>query len=58
VRFKEHIQAIKGNNDASMFAQHTLNTGPAYGCIEVTMTILHTINKGAHMNILEKFHIY
>jgi hypothetical protein len=32
VRFEEHIQAIKGNKDASVFAQHILNTGHAYGC--------------------------
>jgi hypothetical protein len=58
VRFKEHIQAIKGNKDASMFAQHILNTGHAYGCMEATMMILHSIGKGAHMNTLEMFHIY
>jgi hypothetical protein len=28
------------------------------GCIEDTMTVLHTINKGAHMNTSEKFHIH
>jgi hypothetical protein len=46
------------DKDVSMFAQHILNTGHAYGCIEDIMKILHTISKGAHMNTLEKFHIY
>jgi hypothetical protein len=58
VRFKEHIQAIKGNKHTSVFAQHILNTGHAYGCMRDTMTILNSIGKGAHMNTLEKFHIY
>jgi hypothetical protein len=58
VRFKEHIQAMKGNEDASMLAQHILNTENAYGCTEDTITILHNTAKGAHMNTLEKFHIY
>jgi hypothetical protein len=40
-----------------MFAQHILNTGHVYGCIEDTMMILHTINKGVHTNTLDKFHI-
>jgi hypothetical protein len=58
VKFKEHIQATKGNKAATMFVEHILNTGPAYGCMEDTMTILHNIGKGAHMNTLEKFRIY
>jgi hypothetical protein len=41
-----------------MFAQHILNTGHAYGCMEDAMMILNNIGKGAHVNILEKFHIY
>jgi hypothetical protein len=58
VRFKEHIQAIKGNKEASMLVQHVLNTGHAYGCMEDTMTILQNIGNGAHMNTLERFHFY
>jgi hypothetical protein len=59
VRFKEHIQAIKGNKDASMFVQHIFNTGHAYGPMEDdTMTILHNIGKGAHVNTLERFYVY
>jgi hypothetical protein len=57
VSFKEHIQAMKGNKDASMFSQHILNTGHAYGPMEDTMTILHNIGKGACMNTLERLHI-
>jgi hypothetical protein len=57
-RFKEHIHAIKGHKDTSMFAQHILNTGHAYGGTEDAMKILHKIEKGAHMNTLEKFYIY
>jgi hypothetical protein len=58
VRFKEHIQAINGNKDASMFAQHILKAGRACGCREVTVTILHSINKSAHVIILGKLYIY
>jgi hypothetical protein len=44
-----------------VFFKKTLDDGQSpetYGCIEDTMTVLHTINKGAHMNTSEKFHIY
>jgi hypothetical protein len=57
-RFKEHIRAIKYNSDASTYAQHILNNGHTYGNIHDTMDILKIIQKGRHMNILEKFHIY
>jgi hypothetical protein len=56
VGFKEHIQAINGNKD--LFAQHILKAGRAHGCREDTMTILHSINKSAHINTLENFYIY
>jgi hypothetical protein len=52
VRFKEHIQAIKGNIDASMFAQHILNTGHVYGCMEDTMTITLAHLTAVHSDIL------
>jgi hypothetical protein len=41
-----------------MFAQHILNIGHVYGCMEDTMTILHNIGKGAHMTTSERFCIY
>jgi hypothetical protein len=33
-RFKEHIHAIKGNKDTSLFGQHILNIGHTHGGIE------------------------
>jgi hypothetical protein len=49
---------IAKNNVQSSVAQRILNTGHAYGYIEDTMTILHNIGKGPHMNTLERFHSY
>jgi hypothetical protein len=40
VRFKEHSQAMQGNEDASMLAQHILNIENAYGCTDDTITNL------------------
>jgi hypothetical protein len=57
-RYKEHIHAIKYNKDISTYAQHILNTGHSYGNIQKTMEIIQIIQKGRHMNSLEKFHIY
>jgi hypothetical protein len=58
VRFKEHIQAIKSNKDVSAFAQNILNAEHACGDLEKAVKILHTINKGSHMNTKDKFNIY
>jgi hypothetical protein len=58
VDLKEHIHIIKGNKDTSMFAKHILNTGHAYGGIEDSVRILHKIEKGAHMNTLEKLYLH
>jgi hypothetical protein len=57
-RYKEHIQAIKSNNDNSGYSNHMLNTGHTYGNIADTMKVLKTEKKGKHLNTLEKYHIY
>jgi hypothetical protein len=57
-RSKEHIQAIRSNNDNSGYANHMLNTGHACGSIADTMTVLKTEKKGKLPNTLEKYHIY
>jgi hypothetical protein len=57
-RFKEHIRAIKHNSDTSTYAQHILINVHTNGNINDTMDIIKITQKGRHMNILEKFHIY
>jgi hypothetical protein len=41
IRYKEHIQAIHTNKTTSKYAQHSLDTGQAYGTTEDTLNILH-----------------
>jgi hypothetical protein len=57
-RYKEHILAIKKNNNNSGYSNHILNTGHKYGPITDTMDIKKTHKKGKHMNTLEKYHIH
>jgi hypothetical protein len=44
IRYKEHIHAIRNNNDNSGYSNHTciLNTGHTYGTITDTMEIIKT----------------
>jgi hypothetical protein len=55
IRYKEHMQSIRNNNNNSGYSNHILNTGHTYGTINKTMDI---IKKGKHLNTLEKYHIH
>jgi hypothetical protein len=59
IRYKEHIQAIRNNNNNSGYSNHILNTGHTYGTINDTMDdIIRKGKKGKHLNTLEKYHIH
>ena len=58
LRYIEHQKDFKSGHGSSNFAQHLLENGQAFGTINETMKIFHTIIKGQMMNTLENFHIY
>jgi hypothetical protein len=49
---------IVNNNSNSGYSNHILSTRHAYECITDTTNIIKTEEKGKHINILEKYHIY
>jgi hypothetical protein len=60
-RYKEHLQAIKSNNQTSQtskFAEHILTTDHTYGKLEENLKILSIVKKGEKMNTKEEFFIY
>lgn len=60
-RFKEHIQALRTNNQTSMkstFAEHLLKENHTYSDMKSNMEILSFETKGDRMNIKEEFYIY
>jgi hypothetical protein len=57
-QFKEHLQSIKNSNTNSKSAKHPHNNKYEFGPIEEIMDALHVINKGNHMNTLQKFYTY
>jgi hypothetical protein len=58
VRYSEHVQAIRTNNEKTGFSHHILNTGHSYGSLEDSLEIISIQEKGPYLNTLEKFHIY
>jgi hypothetical protein len=58
IRYKEHIHAIRNNNNNSVYSNHILNTGHTYGTIKDTMDIIRKGEKGKHLNTLEKYYIH
>jgi hypothetical protein len=44
-RYKEHIQAVKNNNDDKRYSDHILNTGHSCGNITDTMIGVKSKNK-------------
>jgi hypothetical protein len=57
-RYKEHIRDIRSNKENTGYSHHILNTGHTYGTLEDTLQVVKIQNKGPHLNILERFHIY
>ena len=56
-RFREHIQALKSNNQTSMksnFAEHLLSTNHSYQDIDNNLDILNYEIKGEKLNSKEE----
>jgi hypothetical protein len=46
------------NSHSSKFAQHLFEQKHSFGTIHSTVQVLQRQNKGAHLNTIERFHIY
>jgi len=59
-RFREHKihVAFRTASRSSYFAKHLIDHTHSFGPIHNIMQILELQNKGAHLNTLERFHIY
>jgi hypothetical protein len=58
IRYREHIHAIRNNNNNSRYSNHILNTGHTYGTINDTMDIIRKGKNGKHLNTLDKHYIH
>jgi len=58
VWFNEHKNALQINSHSSKFAQHLIEHNHTFGSIHNTMQVLEHHGKRAHLNTLERFHIY
>ena len=58
IRFQEHKMAFKTGNKPSNFAKHLMEHTHSLGPIHNTLQVLQLHNKGAHLNMIERFHIY
>ena len=58
VRFNEHKNAFKTNSQISNFAKHLIEHTHSFSSIHNTMQILQRHNKGAHLNTIQRYHIY
>ena len=57
-RFQEHKNAFRTASQSSNFAKHLIEHAHSFSPIHNTMQILQLQNKGAHLNIIERFYIY
>jgi len=57
-RYKEHKTAWCNHSTTSNFAQNLIEEAHSFGPMNQIMEIVHYHKKGAHLNILEKFHIH
>ena len=57
-RYNEHKRALQYNPHTSKYALHAATQQHTFGNIQEHMQILHTHNKGAHLNTIEKFYIF
>jgi hypothetical protein len=57
-RYQEHKTAFKNNNQNYSFAKHLIKTAHSFGPMREIMQVLHSQKKGAHLNTIEKYHIY
>jgi hypothetical protein len=57
-RYNEHKRAFQYNHQFSKYALHAATQQHISGNIQECMHILHTQNKGANLNTIERFHIF
>jgi hypothetical protein len=57
-RYQEDKAAYKHHDQNYSFARHLNKSSHSFGPMTETMQILHYQRKGAHLNTLEKYHIY
>jgi hypothetical protein len=57
-RLKEHQNAFRTNSGHSKYADHLLEENHTFGPIQNTMIIVPKIQKGMHLDTVEKFYIY
>jgi hypothetical protein len=57
-RFNQHKNAFRTNSHSSRFAQHLLEQKNSFGTVHNTKQVLQRQNKGAHLNTIDRFHIY
>jgi hypothetical protein len=58
VGYRDHIHAIRTNNNNSGYSNHILGAEHSYGTIKDNMDVIRTGRKGRFLNVLEKYHIY
>jgi hypothetical protein len=58
VRFREHCNNYRHENNRSKFAQHVLEEGHNSGPMNEIMEVVHVAKKGKMLDTLEKFCIY
>jgi hypothetical protein len=57
-RYNEHKRALQYNPHTSKYALHAVTQQRTFDNIQEHMQILHTNNKGAHLNTIKKFYIF
>jgi hypothetical protein len=57
-RYQEHKTALKNNNLNYSFAKHLNKTAHSFSSMKEVMQILQCHKKGAHLNTIERYHIY
>ena len=58
IRFQEHYQDFKYNNNKSKFTMHLIDNHHSTGHIDDIMEILHITYKGRSMDTIDKYYIY
>jgi hypothetical protein len=58
VRYKERIRYIQTNTPTSAYALHIFNQQHVYGCLDETLQLLKTCDKGNLMNLWKTFYIH
>lgn len=57
-RYKEHIRSFKYNKKDSNFANHLINEDHKPRDMQTSMKLIHPINKGTRLNIIENMEIF